>query len=181
MKIQKFIPEYFENQQRGNMLSKNLLLSFCLLIVTLMFHTGVSAQEKPPKPIALSVHNKQQLNFGGFVITTGGYVIVYANGVRSGSGVVLLDLPAKFNVTPAMFDVDGNPGTVVHISVNQCTGTISNGTNTLNMVFENAIPGNDFILVSPPMTVTIGVKLTVPYGTTTGTYGGSYNVTFTQE
>ncbi|MEI7831344.1 MAG: DUF4402 domain-containing protein [Prolixibacteraceae bacterium] len=170
------------NDQKIFRLFRLLLIPFYLIIFTLFTSNSISAQEKPPKPIALTIHNLVQLNFGAFVVTSSGSVTVTAAGARFGTGVVFLSA-GRFPYSAASFDVDGIPGTVVHIIQNTSIGSISQGGHTMDMAFYDASPSKDFILVNPPMRVDVGVTLTV--GTTAanppGTYGGFFTVTMAQE
>ena len=85
-----------------------LVFLFCI------FSSGLSAQEDPPRPIQVTV-TAQQLTFGAFTHgAVGGTVIVGPTGSRSSTGdVILLGLGYPFY--PTLYEIVGNPGTVVSI------------------------------------------------------------------
>lgn len=160
----------------------NNLSKLSLVLVLVSISIKSYSQEKPPKPIALSIYNLVELKFGAFVVTSSGSVTVTALGGRFGDGVVFLSA-GRFPYSAASFNVDGIPGTVVHIIQGSCTGTISSGGNSMNMAFYDANPSKDFILVNPPMRVDIGVTLYVgnTLANPPGSYSGLFTVTMAQE
>lgn len=146
---------------------------------------GSIAIEKPPRPVSIFVDPAQGLSFGAFFQgNTGGTVIIYPNGTRSTTGSVI-QANLGFSFSPAIFEVDAEPGTIVNIS-NGPDVTLS-GSNGGSMVLHigTSSPGSPFIAtaVSPARTqITIGGTLTVgtPLANPPGNYSGTFSVTFIQ-
>ena len=90
--------------------------SFLLILIIFLLLPSVVlvAQEPPPRPISVTV-TAQGLSFGTFTQgAAGGTVTVTATGTRSATGdVVLLSLTPLHSA--AMYEVVGNPGTLVSL------------------------------------------------------------------
>lgn len=159
---------------------------FCVLLVYLLSVEKVCAQEPPPRPIAIYVDPLQGLNFGAFFQgIAGGSVIIYPDGSRSVLGdIIQANLGIPFS--PAIFEVDANPGTLVSILYgSNVTLTGSNG-GSMTLHIGEADIGSPFITraASPMRTqVKIGGTLTVgsPLANPSGSYSGSFSITFMQE
>lgn len=144
------------------------------------------AQQKPPRPISVSFNPGVGLRFGAFFqSTSGGTVSVSTSGLRTFTGAVVgAGLGVAYGA--AEFDVDAEPGTVINI-LNGPDATLygsSGGTMTLHL--GSCYPTAPFITsaVSPAQTpVMVGGTLTVgsPVANPSGTYSGSFVVTFIQE
>lgn len=151
---------------------------------------GVYAQEKPPRPIHVTVSNSQGIVFGSFVHgASGGWVSVSPTGSRSSGGDVVL-LSQGSTVSPAIFLVEGIKGTLITISnIPNATLTGSNGGSmTLTFDLPNVVAstGSPFVLnVDSPATmeVRIGGKLLVSNSGANppGNYSGNFIVTFNQQ
>jgi hypothetical protein len=145
-----------------------------------------NAQPPPPRPIAIYVNPAQGLIFGAFFQgASGGSVIVYPDGSRSTTGDILqANLGIPFS--PAIFEVDANPGTVVSIlNGPDVTLTGSNG-GSMRLHIGASSPTSPFITTARPpdrTEVRIGGTLTVgnALANPSGTYSGSFSVTFIQE
>ncbi|NQU87024.1 MAG: DUF4402 domain-containing protein, partial [Mariniphaga sp.] len=155
----------------------------CLRINGLVF---VNGQEKPPRPITVTVNLSQNLSFGAFSQgNTGGSVIIYPNGSRSSTGDIIL-LNLGFSFSTALYDVVGNPGTIISIlNGSNTTLTGSNGGSMILTIGDSS-PSSPFILTTifPIATqVSIGGTLTVgnPLANPPGNYSGTFDVTFVQE
>lgn len=141
--------------------------------------------ENPPRPVVIYVNPAQGLQFGAFYQgALGGTVIVYPNGSRSTTGSVI-QTNQGISFSPAIFEVDAEPGTLVTI-VNgpDVTLTGSNG-GTINLQIGNSDPASPFIATqtSPGRTqIRIGgtLTLTSPLANPPGNYSGSFSVTFIQ-
>ena len=161
--------------------SKRLLIPFCILFVIL---SGIArAQEKPPRPI-LAVSTSQGLQFGAFCTgAIGGTVTVTSGGGRtSGGSVILVGQTAP--VSPAMFTVNGNIGTLVTIVNGSDVSITGSNGGSLSLHLESASTGTPFIINSlTGVTVLIGGTLSVgvPGANPPGVYSGSFNVTFIQQ
>jgi uncharacterized protein DUF4402 len=148
--------------------------------------TKVSAQQKPPRPIAVYFNPGAGLRFGAFFqSTSGGTVIMSSGGLRTFTGsVVGAGLGVAYGA--AEFDIDAEPGTQIAI-LNGPDATLygsSGGTMTLHI--GSSYPASPFITtVTPPAqtAVKIGGTLTVgsPIANPSGTYSGSFVITFIQE
>jgi hypothetical protein len=145
----------------------------------------VSAQEMPPRPISVTVVTSQNLSFGNFAQgALGGTVSVSSSGTRSWTGnIVLLN---GGSVSPALFDVVANPGTLITI-VNGSDVSL-NGSNggTMMLHIGTSSTGSPFITTvarPTPTHVYIGGTLTVgnPGANPPGDYSGTFQVTFVQQ
>jgi hypothetical protein len=146
----------------------------------------LKAQPPPPRPIAIYANPAQGLIFGAFFQgSSGGTVILYPDGSRSSTGsLVLANLGYPFS--PAIFEVDANPGTLVAIMNGpDVTLTGSNG-GSIRLHIGAASSGPHFTTtIAPPgrTAVMIGGTLTVgsPLANPSGSYSGSFSVTFIQQ
>ena len=158
---------------------------FCTGLL-LVFSFAAKAQPPPPRPISIYVNPAQGLLFGAFFQgSSGGTVIVDYTGSRSVTGtLVQANLGIPFS--PAIFEVDANPGTLVSI-MNGPDITL-NGSNggTISLHIGAASTGPVFVtsVVPPTRTqVLIGGTLTVgnPIANPSGNYSGTFSVTFIQQ
>jgi len=160
------------------------------LIFTL-FSFSAKAQENPPIPVQVKVNTAQFLNFGAFTTgVSGGTVSVTADGLRtSTSDVVLLNMgPA---VSPALFDVTANPGTIITISsqpnivLNGPGGMMNLNIDSFRTIDSNILGQTFITTASPPFAnaVYIGGTLTVKNLTANppGQYNGTFTLTFIQQ
>jgi hypothetical protein len=144
------------------------------------------AQEPPPRPISVYVNPAQGLIFGAFFQgITGGTVIIHPDGSRTVSGSIV-QANLGFPFSPAIFEVDANPGTL--ISIMNGPDVLLSGSNggTLSLHIGPASTGTPFVATStsPARTlVRIGGTLTVgaPPANPAGSYSGTFSVTFIQE
>jgi hypothetical protein len=144
---------------------------------------SVNAQEMPPRPIEVSIISN--LSFGAFARgLSGGTVTIYTSGSRFSTGdITLLNLELYF---PALFELEGNPGTIVHIL--NGPDEILNGNNGGSITLHLGEPGSGTPVIlssAPPGTteVFIGGTLTIgnPVSSPSGFYSGSFYLTFIQE
>ena len=158
-----------------------ILLQVCML---LLWHNWLPAQPPPPpRPLAVYASPEQGLVFGTFFRgNTGGTVIIYPDGSRSVTGdIVQSNMGVPFS--PAIFEVEANQGTVVTI-LNGSDITL-NGSNggTVTLHLGSSSSGSPFITSAVPParnSIRIGGTLTVggPLTSPSGSYSGSFNVTF---
>ena len=154
-------------------------------IFLLLMYVSVSAQEMPPRPITVTVITSQNLSFGSFAQgALGGSVSVSSSGMRSWTGNIVLLIGGS--VSPALFDVVANPGTLITI-VNGSDVSL-NGSNggTLMLHIGASSTGSPFITTAArpsPTHVYIGGTLTVgnPGANPPGDYSGIFQVTFVQQ
>lgn len=176
-------------KQAGNIrISKRYVVYAMLAILLLAFNTGTaSAQEDPPRPITITA-TAQSLGFGTFYhYASGGSVIISPAGSRSKTGDVVL-FGGSFSA--ALFEVRGNPGTVVSLlTVPDATLTRGGGGSmTLKINFlTDSNPSSPFVLTQAypnPTTLSIGGTLLVsgnPMTNPAGSYSGTFNITLNQE
>lgn len=159
-----------------------LLLNFCAIGQKRLPLISI---EKPPRPVTIFVDPAQGLSFGAFFEgTSGGTVIIYPTGSRSTTGSII-QANLGFSFSPAIFEIDAEPGTIVTISNGpDATLTGSNG-GTMTMHIGSSSLGGSFIATaaSPARTqITVGATLTVgtPLANPPGNYSGTFSVTFIQ-
>lgn len=161
-------------------LQRVLFVLWCFIV------SAAQGQEAPPKPIQIFANPAQGLKFGTFTHgNTGGTVIIYPNGTRSVTGSVV-QLSGSTPFSPAIFEIEANPGTVV--SILNGPNVLLTGSNGGSMVLQlgASSTGSPFITnVAPPgrTTVRIGGTLFVgsPLANPGGNYSGTFMVTFIQE
>lgn len=162
---------------------RRFLLPFSVSVCLLLLYFPVNAQEKPPKPIVVTVRNYQPLTFGTF-IQSGNYgtVIVSSQGARSATGSVIIPNINSI-VTAALYDIEAIPGTLITIqNGTDATLTGSNG-GSMTLQIGDSFPKSPFITTGAHTQVTIGGTLTVGslLANPAGTYGGSFDVIFIQQ
>lgn len=163
-------------------LLRKLIILASLFLCSLNLH----AQEKPPRPVKITVNPSQGLIFGAFSQSgSGGTVIISPTGSRSSTGTVFL-LNLGFSFSPAILEVDGEPGTIVTI-VNGADATLTGtGGGTMTLHLGSSSPISPFVVttVSPGTTqIKIGGTLTVgsTLASPPGNYSGIFTVTFVQQ
>lgn len=163
------------------LLLKRLWMSF--LLGMLVFILPAEAQEKPPRPITVTVNTAQHLSFGSFIQSgTNGTVTVDYNGSRTATGSVILPNISSI-VTPALFIVDAEPGTLITILNGPATTLSGSNTGTLTLEVGPASTGTPFITRGRFTDVSIGGTLTVGSigANPAGVYNGTFQVTFIQQ
>lgn len=159
-------------------------------ILLSLFPYNAGGQERPPRPIVVTVRSAQGIQFGTFTHgPSGGTLSVSHEGIRSATGSVILISQGNF-AAPAVFLVEGIRGTLITISpIPDATLTSSSGGH-LTMTFDTpniaASSGSPFILTSDSpaqMEVRIGATLVVGNSgaNPAGTYSGNFYVTFNQQ
>ena len=171
------------NSQIISQLSKRLLIHFSLLMGIILLFFSVKAQERPPKPITVTVSTLQHLSFGSFIqCGTNGTVTVTPEGARIATGNIILPNMSSI-VTPALFEVTALPGTLITI-VNGPDSPLS-GSNggTIMLQIGESSTNSPFIANSDHTEVFIGGTLTVGslMANPAGAYSGIFQVTFIQQ
>jgi hypothetical protein len=157
-------------------------ISIALLCCSL----AATAQPPPPRPIAVYANPAQGMIFGAFFQgASGGTVILNPDGSRSCTGSLIL-ANLGYPYSPALFDIDANAGTVVTIMNGpNVTLTGSNGGSiTMHIGASSKGPSFTTTIVPPSQTpVWIGGTLTVgsPLANPSGSYSGTFSVTFIQQ
>ena len=160
-------------------------ITLMMIINVMLMSSNVFGQEPPPRPIVVTA-TTQGISFGSFSQgPAGGTVTIAGNGSRTSSGDIIL-----LTFTPlhsaALFEVVGNPGTVVSLlpgSTAVLTGS-NGGSMLLTVGFTN--PASPFIITTVPPAATllyVGGTLTVgaPGSNPPGSYSGTFNITLIQE
>lgn len=144
------------------------------------------AQQPPPAPIAIYVNPAQGLNFGAFFQgASGGTVIIYPDGSRSVTGSIV-QANLGYSFAPAIFEIQANAGTLISIMNGpDVTLTGSNG-GSIGLHIGASSKGTQFTTtVAPPgqTQVTVGGTLTIgnAFANPSGSYSGSFSVTFIQQ
>lgn len=174
-----------------NRISKDYRLLLCSMLFLFLAQGILKAQggpEDPPRPVTITA-TAQGLSFGAFYhYSSGGTVIITPAGARSRTGDVVL-----FGLNPfsaALFNVRGNPGTVV--SLMSIPDVTLNGSNGGSMILQINVsvasnPPQPFVLTLPyptPTPLSIGGTLIVSGSSSAnppGSYSGTFNITLIQE
>jgi hypothetical protein len=146
----------------------------------------VNGQEAPPRPIMIYLNPAQGLNFGSFSHgPSGGTVIISSNGTRTVTGDIV-QLSSGLPFSPAIFEVEANPGTVVQIMNGPDVLLSGSNGGSMSLQLGGSSTGSPFITSAAPPAlneVRIGGTLVVGSGLANpgGFYSGSFMVTFIQE
>jgi len=170
---------------RRNIL-KALQAVILIIIINVFAGSTLNAQEPPPRPIRINP-TAQILSFGAFYHgALGGTVSIEPSGDRTSTGDIVL-LGMGYAYSPAMFEVNAHPGTVISIlNGPPVTLTGSNG-GSLQLSLGSTIPGPQFVSnvkfnIAIPLYV--GGIITVvggPIANPPGTYNGSFYITLVRE
>ena len=155
---------------------------FFLLIGTQLFFLPGNAQEKPPKPISVTVSTVQHLSFGTFIQAgAAGTVTVDHSGFRTATGDIILPNRSSI-VTPALFVVTALPGTLITISNGPDTALSGSHGGTVMLSIGPSSTGTPFVTRGLTTDVYIGGTLTVSSlsANPAGNYNGMFQVTFIQ-
>ena len=158
-------------------------LQIFLFIFTYLNLNGlqINAQEKPPKPIKITVDNLRHLNFGKVIpFGAGGTVTIENNGSRSSNtNNILLLSDTSFGA--ALFIVHALPGTL--ITINPIPDSyLSNSSYQMALKLGLPSTGYMFVVTSESTDVWVGGTLTVGslMNNPPGSYNGQFTVTFNQ-
>lgn len=162
------------------------IIFIVVLALVLMPLKEMLAQENPPMPIEVEVSTVQFLNFGAFAIGNSiGTVSVDSNGTRTWTGDVTL-LNTGATVSPALFDVYANPGTLINITHPTSFTLMGSSGQTIELQIDSYSTGKTFITTLNPQTPTpVYVGGTLNLGAISangpGDYSGTFTITFIQE
>lgn len=152
----------------------------------LLYGLTVQAQPPPPRPINVFINPAQGLIFGAFFQgVTGGTVILFPDGSRSATGdLVLANLGVPFS--PAIYEIDANAGTLISILNGPDVMLTGSNGGSIRLHIGNSSPASPFITTAIPpgrTQVRIGGTLIVgsPLANPSGSYNGTYSVTFIQQ
>lgn len=163
---------------------RTLYITCSVLLIAL----SLQAQQPPlpPRPIAIFTNPLQGMIFGTFFRgNAGGSVIIYPDGSRSVTGdIIQSNIGVPFS--PAIFEVEGNIGTVVTILNGPDVQLNGSNGGSVNLHIGSSSSGSPFITAvqSPARTtIRIGGTLTVggPLASPSGSYSGSFYITFIQQ
>lgn len=160
---------------------------YLFTILILLGGREMIAQENPPVPVQVEVNTAQFLNFGAFTVgENGGTVTVDHTGTRTWTGDVTL-LNSGSTVSPALYDVYANPGTIItitHPAIFELTGTSG---QKIYLEINSYSTGNTFVSTQNadiPNSVYIGGTLHVgsSYANPPGQYSSrNIKITFNQQ
>jgi hypothetical protein len=158
------------------------------IVASLCFSFNLSYSQPPLPQRTLTVTATQPLHFGTLCVTggAGGTVTVGWNGDRSSTGNILL-LSRTPSAQPAIFEVKLCQGRLVTITFDPTI--ILTGSNGGSLILnigptEKGISGDHYSTNSDCNFVTllrVGGTLQVPGNVISGTYTGSFSVTFVQQ
>ena len=170
--------------RRGKEISiRAIMITGMMTVILLLFSLTANGQEPPPRP--LEITETQQLSFGVFTLSgAGGTVIIYSDGSRGATGSVIPLLLNPVHST-ARFELVANPGTIISL-MGWPASTLSNGTQTMSFVIDSTLPVLPYVINTIPPngnTLNLGGTLTVGslLANPSGSYSGTYNITFVQE
>ncbi len=170
------------NSTRISLLFRGLRIICTILICLTFLNIPIKGQEKPPKPISVTVSTLQHLNFGTIIPSgsSGGSVTVDNNGIRSSLGQIILPPVGTF-CSPALFEVTALRGTLITIVTSPATLTGSAG-GTLSLTPGTPSTGTPFVARGTTTDVYIGGTLAIGslIANPAGYYSGTFTVTFIQ-
>lgn len=156
------------------------------IVFFVAIQSSALAQEILPHPVKITSIPTQGLSFGAFSQgPAGGTVVISPAGSRSVTGDVA-GLGMGFIFTPALFEVETNPGTVVAILNGPDATLTGSAGGTLTLHLGGSYPSAPFITTAVPpakTAVTVGGTLIVgpPSANPPGSYSGPFFITFIQE
>lgn len=151
-------------------------------LAALIYAVPMQSQERPPIPIEVEVNTSQFLNFGAFTIGSGkGTVSVDHQGTRSFSGDVYL-LNFGQTVSPALFDVKANPGTILSILTQRDIYLRGDNGGRIRLELDSFSPDEMFISTAQPPHVNslyVGGTLFLENASANppGNYSGTFSIT----
>lgn len=162
------------------------MLAMMIAVAALLAASTSHAQQMPPRPMNIYVSPTQGLAFGAFFQgASGGSITVHHNGSRTTSGTVVA-AGLGFMYSPALFEVDAEPGTVITV-VSGGTATLS-GSNggTMQLTAGTPSTGATFVATALPPArnnLTVGGTLTVGNSLSSppGAYSGIFDLIFFQQ
>jgi len=163
---------------------KKFLIALIAGFIIFFAHAPAYSQEMPPRPITVNL--LQNLNFGAFYTgAAGGTVVIQPSGFRTSTGNIIL-VTLGFLYYPAIFGLQGNPGSIIHIlNGPDAILTGSNG-GSMTLHLGDSQPASPVILnMAPPSQtqIRIGGILVVgnPLVNPVGNYIGTFSIMFLQE
>jgi hypothetical protein len=169
------------------LIKRRILLQAIPVMFLLFLQSWAYAQQPPPRPISVSANPALGLRFGAFFQSpTGGTVVVSSSGIRTSTGAVVLTTIGGFAYGPAEFDIVATPGTLINILNGPDVTLYGSAGGSMMLHIGSSSPASPLVTtVSPPSynAIYIGGTLTVssPVANPTGSYSGSFSVTFFQE
>ena len=170
------------NNPNSYSLIRRLQKLFYLMIFEAILFLPAMGQEKPPRPITVTVSTVQHLSFGTFIQAgAAGTVIVDHSGFRTATGDIILPNMSSI-VTPALFVVTALPGTLITISNGPDTALSGSHGGTVMLSIGPSSTGSPFVTRAINTDVFIGGTLTVKSlaANPAGQYSGIFQVTFIQ-
>ncbi len=165
----------------------NITYKILFFVFIIFFFQKITFAQPTLPQRTLTVAATQSLHFGAFCITGsgGGTITVGYDGSRSSTGDIAL-LAISPIATPAIFEVKLCEGRNVIITFNPTT-TLTGSSNSLSLDIgptEKGATGASFLTngnCNFINQIRVGGTLNVPGTSESGTYSGSFNITFNNE
>jgi hypothetical protein len=172
----------FQRQlERAGLLKLSFVCIFFLVICLCL-----KAQEKPPRPVTFYFY--QNMSFGAFSLgTVDSHITLTPYGARNVTQGNVILFMSGWPYYPAIYEVEGNPGTVVHFLPGPDSPLYGSPSGTLQLQLDQYIPGDPIILnTSPPARTQVklgGILIIsgIPSNNPPGSYVGSFSVMLIQE
>lgn len=148
-----------------------------LFIISFRLSGQVHIPPPPQRPIVVN-STSQGLSFGTFYHgPAGGTITVTPAGGRTSTGSVIPILSGSY--TPALFEISGNPGTVVTILNGSDVYLAGSNGGSLKLTVGASLPTSPFILNLPnPQKTQLYLGGTLTIGNISANPPGSYSGTF---
>ena len=176
------------NSQNQYTLPGILLVTFCLFFCLLLSYNQANAQEKPPRPITVTVNTAQHLSFGSFIVYgSGGTVTVDYTGNRPipTGNIIGISNMRSLPISAALYIVDAEPGTLITIVNGPPAYLTGNNGGTIRLDLGEPSTKSQFVtpIGSQYTDVFIGGTLTIGslMANPPGVYNGTFQVTFIQQ
>jgi hypothetical protein len=192
--VKVFIDEYFDVRR---LRSRSYILLISGILAMLLGWLPARSQQIPvlskqavrklwhtgQQVLSISSTTKiQDISFGTFSHgSTGGTVVVSANGTRSATGDVML-IPSGAG-SPAIFEVVADTTDLITITIDNVIN-LTNGTGgTMTVQINDTNPASPFIPSIGMNTIKVGGTLMVGSSSSNpaGVYSGSFEITFIQQ
>ncbi len=159
--------------------NSHLMYSRVLVVIFFLLTTGSAHAAKPPKPTAAECDaglswTETSMDFGTYVGSTAGTIVMDAAGAMTPTGVVLVGAgggaPLTFNFTNSVAGCDKKNITITLPA--DITMTNGGSSVVINSLITSVFPGTKFKLKSITK-ITIGGTLNASATDAFGTYNGS--------
>ncbi len=162
--------------------ARRLLRPLLIVLFIAVFYVPLEAQQKPPRPISITVNKQYDLVFGTFCAGDGTGTTIIINpltGERTKTGNIIL---LNSFISTARYDVSALPGTFISLIFIDSELTGPNGAK-MTLIVGGSNPSSPFVATGEHTTVDIGGTLVVgsAAATPSGAFIGTFYVNFIQE